>query len=111
MRLDLDRRAFLMVTGSAFMTRSFSESPAAFAQEPARGTGRMNAALGNVKACVFDTFGTVVDWRSSVIAEATKWGRAKGLNINWVEFTYRWRLGYGPAMDKVRARPVALSEG
>jgi 2-haloacid dehalogenase len=55
-----------------------------------------------VKACVFDTFGTVVDWRSSVIAEATNWGKAKGLNINWVEFTDRWRLGYRPAMDKVR---------
>jgi 2-haloacid dehalogenase len=58
--------------------------------------------LANVKACVFDVFGTVVDWRSSVIAEATSWGKAKGLNINWVEFTDHWRLGYRPAMDKVR---------
>jgi 2-haloacid dehalogenase len=55
-----------------------------------------------VKACVFDTFGTVVDWRSSVIAEATKWGKGKGLNINWAEFADRWRMGYTPAMDKVR---------
>jgi 2-haloacid dehalogenase len=102
MKFYLDRRAFLMVTSPAFMTSSFSKSPAAFAQEPARGTGKMNAALANVKACVFDTFGTVVDWRSSVIAEATKWGKAKGLNINWVEFTDRWRMGYTPAMDKVR---------
>jgi 2-haloacid dehalogenase len=58
--------------------------------------------LANVKACVFDVFGTVVDWRSSVIAEATSWGKAKGWNINWVEFTDHWRLGYRPAMDKVR---------
>jgi 2-haloacid dehalogenase len=60
--------------------------------------------LANVKACVFDTFGTVVDWRSSVIAEATIWGKAKGLNINinWADFTDDWRKGYGPAMDKVR---------
>ncbi len=62
----------------------------------------MNAALGTVKACVFDTFGTVVDWRSSVIAEVTKWGNAKNVNINWVEFADRWRMGYTPAMDKVR---------
>jgi 2-haloacid dehalogenase len=55
-----------------------------------------------VKACVFDTFGTVVDWRSSVIAEARTWGKAKALNLDWVEFTDRWRMGYGPAMDKVR---------
>jgi len=58
--------------------------------------------LASVKACVFDVFGTVVDWRSSVIAEATTWGKAKGLAIDWVEFTDRWRLGYKPAMDKVR---------
>jgi 2-haloacid dehalogenase len=62
----------------------------------------MKPESANVKACVFDTFGTVVDWRSSVIAEAINWGKAKGLNINWVEFSDRWRLGYGPAMDKVR---------
>jgi len=62
--------------------------------------------LADVKACVFDIFGTVVDWRSSVIAEATEWGKVKGLNINWVEFTDLWRLGYKPAMDKVRKGEV-----
>jgi 2-haloacid dehalogenase len=62
----------------------------------------MKSELANVKACVFDIFGTVVDWRSSVIAEATKWGEAKGLNIDWTEFSDRWRLEYRPAMDKVR---------
>jgi 2-haloacid dehalogenase len=60
----------------------------------------MKFESASVKACVFDTFGTVVDWRSSVIAEATNWGRIKGLDINRVEFTDRWRLGYGPAMDR-----------
>jgi len=62
----------------------------------------MNVALETVKACVFDTFGTVVDWRSSVIAEARSWGNAKGLDIDWVEFADRWRMGYSPAMDRVR---------
>jgi 2-haloacid dehalogenase len=62
----------------------------------------VNTALGTVKACVFDVFGTVVDWRGSVIAEVTKRGKAKGWNTNWVEFTDRWRMGYRPAMDKVR---------
>jgi len=59
-----------------------------------------------VKACVFDIFGTVVDWRSSVIAEATRRGKAKGLNIDWAGFTARWRLGCRPAMDKVRKGEV-----
>lgn len=56
-----------------------------------------------VRACVFDTFGTVVDWRSSVIAEAKGWGHAKGLSIDWAQFADRWRMGYGPAMDRVRS--------
>jgi len=65
-------------------------------------TQTLKPQLANVKACVFDVFGTVVDWRSSVIAEATAWSKAKGLHIDWAEFTDRWRLGYKPAMDKVR---------
>jgi 2-haloacid dehalogenase len=55
-----------------------------------------------VKALVFDTFGTVVDWRGSIIAEGTAWGQARGLTIDWGRFADRWRAGYAPAMDKVR---------
>ena len=62
----------------------------------------LSRELGAIKACVFDTFGTVVDWRSSVIAETARLGRAKGLSIDWVEFADRWRMGYAPTMDKVR---------
>jgi 2-haloacid dehalogenase len=43
-----------------------------------------------------------VDWRNSVIAQGQAWGKAKGLNINWMEFTDKWRLGYQPAMNRVR---------
>src|SRR5260370_38084151 len=55
-----------------------------------------------VKALVFDVFGTVVDWRGSLIAEGATWGKAKGLKIDWAGFADRWRAGYAPAMDKVR---------
>jgi 2-haloacid dehalogenase len=54
------------------------------------------------KAIVFDTFGTVVDWRGSIAAEGATWGKAKGLNIDWGRFADRWRAGYAPSMDKVR---------
>ncbi len=54
------------------------------------------------KALVFDTFGTVVDWRGSIIAEGTAWGKAHGVDIDWARFADRWRSGYGPAMNKVR---------
>ncbi len=55
-----------------------------------------------MKALVFDTFGTVVDWRGSIIREATQWGQAKNLQIDWGKFADQWRAGYGPSMDKVR---------
>jgi 2-haloacid dehalogenase len=55
-----------------------------------------------VQLLVFDTFGTVVDWRSSVIAEGEKLGRAKGLKVDWAAFADAWRGGYGPSMNRVR---------
>src|ERR1700689_1339503 len=56
----------------------------------------------SVKALVFDTFGTIVDWRGSIIEEGEQWGKSKGIHIAWARFADRWRAGYGPSMDKVR---------
>lgn len=56
----------------------------------------------SVKALVFDVFGTVVDWRGSIIREGEQWGREKNLQIDWGKFADRWRAGYGPSMEKVR---------
>lgn len=58
--------------------------------------------LFGVKALAFDVFGTVVDWRGSIIREGAHWGQAKGLQVDWAKFADRWREGYRPAMDKVR---------
>jgi 2-haloacid dehalogenase len=63
-------------------------------------TGKATSA--GVKALIFDTFGTVVDWRGSIIAEGNAWGKAKGFTIDWASFADRWRAGYAPAMDRVR---------
>lgn len=54
------------------------------------------------KALIFDTFGTVVDWRGSIIAEGNAWGKSKRIDIDWGGFADRWRAGYAPAMEKVR---------
>lgn len=102
MRFKCDRRALLVAASASVMTKSFSGLPGLHFRERSVHTVRVKPELANVKACVFDTFGTVVDWRSSVIAEATNWGKAKSLNVNWAEFADHWRLGYKPAMDKVR---------
>jgi hypothetical protein len=44
---------------------------AANAGAPAGGATPAAGALG-VKALVFDTFGTVVDWRGSIVREGTR---------------------------------------
>jgi 2-haloacid dehalogenase len=103
---SLDRRGFLLAAGAGVAINSLGEITPALAHQATGATQRMKPELANVKACVFDVFGTVVDWRSSVIAEATSWGKAKGLSVNWEEFTDRWRLGYTPAMDKVRKSEI-----
>ena len=54
------------------------------------------------KAMIFDTFGTVVDWRGSIIEQGKAWGKTKGVDIDWAGFADRWRAGYAPAMEKVR---------
>lgn len=64
----------------------------------------IRGSVGGVmpKALVFDTFGTVVDWRGSIIAEGNAWAKAKRVEIDWGGFADRWRAGYAPAMEKVR---------
>jgi 2-haloacid dehalogenase len=55
-----------------------------------------------VRALTFDVFGTVVDWRTSMIREGQLLGAAKGLEVDWARFADAWRAGYGPAMNRVR---------
>ena len=54
------------------------------------------------KALIFDTFGTVVDWRGSIIEEQKAWGKSRHVDIDWGGFADRWRAGYAPSMEKVR---------
>ena len=70
----------------------------------ASGASRVPAL--SVKALVFDTFGTVVDWRSSVTQEVETLARRKGLSIDGAKFADAWRAGYAPAMDRVRKGEV-----
>ena len=55
-----------------------------------------------VKALVFDVFGTVVDWRTSVAREVAAVAAAKGWAVDPVAFADRWRALYQPSMDPVR---------
>ena len=62
----------------------------------------MAAMLSDIRALTFDVFGTVVDWRGSLIREGKAFGAAHGLDVNWTAFADAWRAGYRPAMDRVR---------
>jgi 2-haloacid dehalogenase len=55
------------------------------------------------KALAFDVFGTVVDWRSSIIRELEEFGRNHGVDADWAAMADRWRKGYAPAMNRVRS--------
>src|SRR5213075_1836284 len=57
----------------------------------------------SIKALTFDIFGTVVDWRTSIIREGEAVGRSKGLSVDWAKFADAWRGQYQPNLEKVRS--------
>jgi len=58
--------------------------------------------VSTVKALTFDVFGTVVDWRSTIISEGVELRKAKGINVDWALFADAWRAEYEPSMNLVR---------
>ena len=57
----------------------------------------------SVKACVFDVFGTVVDWRNSVARESAPFLARHGVNATPHGFADAWRKRYQPAMEECRS--------
>jgi 2-haloacid dehalogenase len=60
-----------------------------------------------IKALLFDTFGTVVDWRSSLIEALSRFGQSRQLDVDWSKLVDQWRSAYWPSMDKVREGKLA----
>ncbi len=59
-------------------------------------------SIETVKAVIFDTFGTITDWRTSIAAEGSKVARAKGVDdFDGDAFARAWRAGYRPGMARV----------
>jgi len=56
-----------------------------------------------LKALVFDVFGTVVDWRTSIANEVSNQLKNKGFDLNWLAFSEAWRAKYQPSMEGVRS--------
>jgi 2-haloacid dehalogenase len=58
----------------------------------------------DLRACLFDVFGTVVDWRTSVSRDLEGFAKHKGIaGIAWLEFAVEWRKLYQPSMEEVRS--------
>ena len=56
------------------------------------------------KALIFDVFGTVVDWRGSIIREGRALAAEQGLgDVDWARFADAWRALYQPSMEEVRS--------
>jgi len=55
-----------------------------------------------VRALTFDVFGTVVDWRGSIVREGASLSKEWGVELDWAEFADAWRGLYQPAMERVR---------
>ena len=55
-----------------------------------------------IKALCFDVFGTVSDWRNSVIREGQKITEKTGCDTPWGEFVNKWRIdGYIASLIKI----------
>ena len=56
-----------------------------------------------VRAVLFDTFGTVVDWRSGVSSAVRVFAASSALTLDPEEFADAWRAQYEPAKERVRS--------
>jgi 2-haloacid dehalogenase len=62
---------------------------------------------GAIRALAFDIFGTVVDWRGSIVRDGAALSAASGLVVDWPAFADAWRAGYQPAMQRARSGEIA----
>jgi len=60
-------------------------------------------SLQDIKAILFDTFGTVTDWRGSIVEDFRAFGKHKALDVDWEAFVDEWKTAYRPGMDAVRS--------
>jgi 2-haloacid dehalogenase len=58
--------------------------------------------LSDIRALTFDVFGTTVDWRAGVAAEAQRLGALSGVQGDWERLADAWRALYVPSMNRVR---------
>ena len=98
-KVNMPRREFVALGGTSLAAAALGAS------DPLSATDKVQTIEQQereIVALTFDVFGTVVDWRTSVIREGEMLSQEKGFDVDWGEFADRWRGGYGPSMNRVR---------
>ena len=63
-----------------------------------------NSDLSRVEALIFDVFGTVVNWRDSIIGEVSRVAAEHGMpEGDWGRFADEWRAWYGKSTRELSA--------
>ena len=62
--------------------------------------------MNKPKAILFDVFGTLVDWRGSLISGFGAFGAARNIEADWADVADSWRRAYKPSMERVRRRVI-----
>jgi 2-haloacid dehalogenase len=94
------RRQFLRQANALAVAGALGISVRAAAAQSESNGGE---AMGEVKALVFDVFGTLVDWRTCVAREGKKVLEPLGYKLDWIAFADAWRGEYQPAMEEIRS--------
>ena len=55
-----------------------------------------------IKAVLFDTFGSVVDWRSGVARDVAAFAKRHRIDLDALAFADAWRAKYEPSMEPIR---------
>lgn len=95
----MERRDFL---AAGVLSAAGALSDASTPRATAEPRERTPQVARDVVALTFDVFGTVVDWRTSIIREGEQLTATRGIEADWEAFADGWRAGYGPAMNRVR---------
>lgn len=66
--------------------------------------------MQTIKALIFDVFGTLVDWRTSIARETRSALQPLGITVDWERFADAWRDQYQPAMEDVRSGRLPFSK-
>jgi 2-haloacid dehalogenase len=94
------RRTFLRASAAALASRHLSAAPLT------QVVAQRSAPMTPIRALVFDVFGTVVDWRTSVALEVEAVAKRKGVPVDGATFADAWRAAYAPNMNRVRTREL-----